>query len=226
MPTVRHAKPRNRYAGISDYQLAYLLDRELPEPTADDEWWELTEADCDDPAASWHGRSAGMLWRAHEQAFLSMWVADYPGYRPRCWWRYSAPRQPIGRWSGCWWDGKLPEPRRRLGGTGTPAWEGLAYVPMYDRGIPAIWITARHYALQAELRTTGRQSGCIRDGGFMRQYEALHAAPFDPADPPIYESQAVYLERHGLFLAGERRLLRKSDWEPEAAQLEEEEEEV
>jgi hypothetical protein len=37
----------------------------------------------------------------------------------------------------------------------------------------------------------------------------------DPDDPPAYESQAAYLERHDLFLPGERRRLRKADCEPE-----------
>jgi hypothetical protein len=217
MPTVRHAKPRSRYAELSEYQLAYLLNRDLPEPSDDDRWWELTEADCDDPGAGRHGRSASALWRANEATLLPVFVADHPGRRPSCWWRYSAPRQPAGRWPGWWWDGKLPEPRRRLGGIGTPAWEVLSYCPLYDRGIPALWVTAKDYAIQAELRATGRHNGCIRDGSFVREYEALTAVPFDPYDPPIYESEAAYLERHNLFLPGERRLLRKADWEPERA---------
>jgi hypothetical protein len=31
--------------------------------------------------------------------------------------------------------------------------------------------------------------------------------PFNPSDPPVYEAQASYLDRHGLFLRGERRRL-------------------
>jgi len=38
----------------------------------------------------------------------------------------------------------------------------------------------------------------------------------DPNDPPTFESQAAYLKRHGLLLAGEERRLRKVDWEAEA----------
>jgi hypothetical protein len=34
----------------------------------------------------------------------------------------------------------------------------------------------------------------------------------DPNDPPIFESQASFLKRHGLLLAGEER---RSDFEPE-----------
>jgi len=32
---------------------------------------------------------------------------------------------------------------------------------------------------------------------------------FDPNDPPIYESQAAFLERHGLLTAAERAYLKK-----------------
>jgi hypothetical protein len=43
----------------------------------------------------------------------------------------------------------------------------------------------------------------------------------DPNDPPILESEASYLERHGLLLPGERQRLRKTDFEPVAVTLEE-----
>ena len=40
-------------------------------------------------------------------------------------------------------------------------------------------------------------------------------AAIDPNDPPRFESQATYLRRLGLFLAGEERRLRKADFEAE-----------
>jgi hypothetical protein len=33
----------------------------------------------------------------------------------------------------------------------------------------------------------------------------------DPDDPPTFESQAAYLKRHGLFLAGEARRMKKAE---------------
>lgn len=42
-------------------------------------------------------------------------------------------------------------------------------------------------------------------------------APHDPAKPALFESQAAYLDRHGLFLPGERKRLKAADFEPEAA---------
>jgi hypothetical protein len=44
---------------------------------------------------------------------------------------------------------------------------------------------------------------------------AFKGVAIDPNDPPTFESQAAYLKRHGLFLAGEERRLKKSDFEPE-----------
>ena len=38
----------------------------------------------------------------------------------------------------------------------------------------------------------------------------------DRSDPPTFEAEATYLERLGLLLPGERRRLRKEDFEPES----------
>jgi hypothetical protein len=88
---------------------------------------------------------------------------------------------------------QYPELRRRLSGTGTPKYEVLADVPTFWCGVPAAWLKAH------DLRT----------------WPAIQAEAYDPDDPPVYEAQAVYLERHGLLLPGEKRLLRKADHEPE-----------
>jgi hypothetical protein len=200
MPTVRHAKPRGRFVELTDYQLAMLLDQELPEPTPEDQWWWIAQAGADQPTKAWHGLSLSMLWRVNEPTLLSMWIAENPGTRPSCWWDYSAPRAPAGsipRMSGTWLDGKLAEPRRRLGGKGTPKSEVLAVVPRFAYGVPVDWITA------ADLQTWPR----------------LTCTPLDPRDPPVFESEAAYLERHNLFSPGERRRLRKADWAPEAVGL-------
>jgi hypothetical protein len=41
------------------------------------------------------------------------------------------------------------------------------------------------------------------------------AERFDPDNPPRFESQASYLDRHALLLPSERRRLRREDFEPE-----------
>ena len=105
---------------------------------------------------------------------MAVWVQDHPGTRPSCWWRFSAPAH-----------------RERVGGTGDPAFEHLAYVPRYRLGIPVDWM----------------------DRWAAEYYEKGIA--FDPSEPPRFEAQATYLQRLGLLLPGERRRLTPADFEPE-----------
>jgi hypothetical protein len=69
-------------------------------------------------------RTAPTLWQEWSEEILADFVAERPGQRPWGWWKFSA-----------------PEPRRRLGGVGTPKHEVLAYSPTYAYGIPVYWIT-------------------------------------------------------------------------------------
>src|SRR5260370_4949272 len=43
--------------------------------------------------------------------------------------------------------------------------------------------------------------------------------PIDPANPPLFESQATFLDRHGLLLPGERKRLTDADFAPETVEL-------
>jgi hypothetical protein len=45
--------------------------------------------------------------------------------------------------------------------------------------------------------------------------ETFKGIAIDPDDPPTFESEAGYLQRHGLLLPGEKHLLKRSDFEPE-----------
>jgi hypothetical protein len=117
------------------------------------------------------------LWNLHQDVILAEHVKTSPGTRPALWWKYTAPRLPIGTFPGCYYDGQLPEPRKRVGGTGTPAHEVRAVVPSFSYGIADVWVDID-----------------------------------DEDDLPTFESQAAYLKRHGLFLAGEEK---RSDFEEE-----------
>jgi hypothetical protein len=106
-----------------------------------------------------------------------------------------------GRRPTRWWIYDAPpagergciEMRKRLGGIGTPACEHLAFQPFQQElGIPSAWIS-------------------VDD---LRLFE-LSCAPVDLDDPPIFESQANYLQRHGLLLPGEAERLSEADFEPE-----------
>jgi hypothetical protein len=135
------------------------------------------------------GEALGRVWRAHKSEILPDFIRAHPGQRPWAWWRYDA-----------------PEPRRRLGGVGTPCHEVLAYEPEYDFGVPARWVTARmveHY----------------REGGF-------RGVAIDPRDPPRFESEPSYLRRHELLLTEEHARLTPTAFTPETVELDHEEEDI
>ena len=84
-----------------------------------------------------------------------------------------------------------PEPLAvSLGGTGTPAHEVLSYGPAYHCGIPSAWVSPEDVSWC---------TGTARDihGELINPQAADDPEPFlgvaiDPADPPMYESQAAY----------------------------------
>jgi hypothetical protein len=121
------------------------------------------------------------LWIEHRDVILTEHIKQYPGTRPALWWRYDAPRLPVATFPRSYYDGKLPEPRKRTGGTGSPAYEVRAVVPSFDYGIPDVWVG------------------------------------IDRNNPPIFESEATYLRRHGLLFAGEAK---RADFDPEAVSRE------
>lgn len=150
------------------------------------------------------------LWAANSEGIVSEHVANYKGTRPARWWQFESPRIPLGTYPDAWFDGKLPEPRQRLGGIGTPAFEVLAYKPRYSFGLPVDWITpwqVKWYGGTA-VDIRGNPIGSLVPTDFK-------GVAIDPNDPPIFESQAAFLKRHGLFLPGEERRLRKADFEAE-----------
>jgi hypothetical protein len=132
------------------------------------------------------------LWTANADRIVAEHVATYPGKRPHRWWQYDA-----------------PEPRRRLGGIGTPACEVLSYKPIYSFGLPAIFVTHWQVMYYSGLAVD------IHGAPIGDRYptDSFKGVAIDPNDPPTFESQATYLKRLGLLLAGEER---RSDFEPEA----------
>jgi len=149
---------------------------------SDEEWALLNDEPCN--IFLFLDEAAGAdLWAAHGDEVVASWASRHPGTRPRLWWQHSAPR-----WSapashaGKYYTPALPEPRQRLGGIGTPAHEVLSLVPHWPFGVPTSWITP----WQAEYYGPN-----------------FKGVPIDPIDPPVYESQAAYLQRHGLLLDGE-----------------------
>jgi hypothetical protein len=96
-----------------------------------------------------------------------------------------------------WWQYDAPELERvRLTGTGDD-YSVLGGAQSYSFGVPDYW-------LDRDLVEYYRRTGRFPHDGI------------DPDDPPTFESQATYLERHALFVPGERRRLTAAHFEPEA----------
>ncbi len=206
MGTKRRYRGRHRRTEIHPDMIAILSDRE-----PDNRFWHFSTDD--ELLVAW-GEVGGEI--------LDAWIADSPGTRPSFWWRFDAPRQSTGNFPGCCYDGRLPEPRRRVGGTGTPNFEVLSYGPSYSYGIPDGWVSKwdADYYNGRSRDNDGRRIGTdYAEGNFA-------GVPIDPSDPPAFESQASYLDRHGLFLPGEKKRLRKCDWQPEFIMPQEEDDET
>jgi hypothetical protein len=165
-------------------------------------------AEVTDEHEAWlHGRDTGCglipygppdelaaLWATQSERILAEHVTVYPGHRPARWWRYEA-----------------REPRQRLGGIGTPAADVLAHAPSYYYGLPAVWVSAWEVKYYSGI-AVDVHGNPIGDRIPNNDFKGV---AIDPNDPPKFESQAAYLLRHGLFLTGEERRLKKADFEPE-----------
>jgi hypothetical protein len=95
-----------------------------------------------------------------------------------------------GRRPRWWWKENAPEPRQRLGGVGMPWEQAARRSPVaLERGVPTHW---------------------LYEGG------AWDGVPIDPANPPLYESEAAYLRRHHLLTREELQQLTEADFAPVA----------
>ncbi len=126
------------------------------------------------------------LWRQYGDDFLQKFIEKNPGKRPLGWWHWDA-----------------PEPRQRIGGIGTLASDVLAFLPSFSYGIPTRWVTSWEAAYyNGRLKDIHGKviPSEYKDGDFT-------GVAVDPDDPPLYESQAVYLDRHGLLTPAEKKYL-------------------
>ena len=83
MPTKRTRRAHHRRAAVSPTAWAFLNDQPMPE---DHDEWEEFALDYN------HNDEAAKLWEVHGDEVTAAWVRERPGTRPRCWWRFSAPR--------------------------------------------------------------------------------------------------------------------------------------
>lgn len=202
MTTTKRRKTRGRKSSkTSPITWRYFMHGKQPESSmTDDERWEeaMLLGDRRGPET---GMTAGELWNKQKPAIMRTWLRQHSGRRPFAWWRFDA-----------------PEPRRRLGGTGTPWHECLAAIqmPMYERGLPVNWLSgfqAQYYRGEA-VNIHGEPVGRSRHDGTPRKPDDFKGVAPDPTDPPLFESEAAYLDRLGLLTDEERDKLTPADFEP------------
>ena len=212
-----------RRAQITDLTWRYLNDDIGSEDElTESERFELFILDCDLYNAE-SGYSTFDLWSKYKDEIINKWIKKKPGTRPHLWWQFDAPKisEKTFTWfkyhgSGQHLIGKQYEPRKRLGGVGTPAHEVLC-VGSFDLGIPTMWVsqwnTDYYNGRAVDIHGKVIDSG-FKEGDFI-------GVPIDPNDLPFFESQASYLKRHTLHLPGERKHLTKKDFEPEVVNINE-----
>lgn len=215
MPTTRRRRVRQRVAPVAQAVIELLRTGELP-TGGHAGWWEAFEKHGSHDHAR-HGGEDRLRtdWLAMRDDLLAAWIREAPGTRPWAWWEFDAPRwQPPYpprcdqmEWALC----RMPEPRRRLGGIGDPAFECLNIWPHFDAGIPTQFVSESDEALY-----NGR-SRDIHGDPIDTKYHEGHFAGRAPRadDPPRFESQAAYLKRHGCLAPAERKRLTAAAFEPE-----------
>lgn len=150
-------------------------------------------------------RNVRAVWDSIGEELLADWLRNHPCSRPWAWWEYAA-----------------PEPRRRLGGIGDTFTDRQMSECAF--GIPmGGWVTAwdvEYYNGRAkDIYGQPLERGPwynYQDGDFTR-------VAIDQADPPRYESEAVYLQRRLFLTAAEHKHLATHPelLEPEAVRLDE-----
>jgi hypothetical protein len=122
------------------------------------------------------------LWEKYHDDFLPEFIRNHPGRRPLPWWQWVAPREPVSTWDEEQFNSAQ---RLRLGGTGTPLHEISCIWGGFVKGIPGDWVSE-------DYKKAGFD-GVVLDGD----------------DPPLYESEATYLLRHGLLSSQEKKFLQR-----------------
>lgn len=211
---VKRRKAKVRIQGFPDWQIRFMETGTVPADSPDINEYEVIEwkyhraTPKHDPVQD--------AWLKVGEKITAAWINRHPGTRPYCWFEFTGPREPIGTRIGWHNDGKLSAPRLRLGGVGTPANEVLAFNHSYRFEIPTEWVTQR----QADTyngRTRDIHGNRIEKwkGGFYEEGDFKGVA-IDPSDPPVFESQAAYLDRHKLLTDDERECLPADAFEPVA----------
>jgi hypothetical protein len=141
-------------------------------------------------------RKPGLGWAevyfTREEALKTLWSENRKHLVKQ--WRKAHPgKRPFG-----WWKYEAPEPRDRVRGIGAELHKCTPIGQVYEFGIPTMFLDDFHTEIVE------------RCGKTLADYEF-----YDDNNPPAYEAQATYLERHGLLTPDEKRRLKPKDFEPE-----------
>jgi len=193
MPTKRTPIGRGMVPQISPAILSHLSESLWPMPE-----------DGDSEVENWKWMNEEERKRIIGECkdfILTEWVKKKPGSRPAWWWLHYAPEKS----------------RLRLGGIGDPEHEFLSTAEAYDYGIPRSfvqqWSVEYYNGRRRDIHGNLIENG-HKDGDFKGR-------AIDPKDPPRYESEAAYLERHGLLIEAEKDRLAPEDFEPDVLEMEE-----
>jgi len=195
MPTKRTRRAHNRMPEISPALLSHISEGLWPMPEGGER--ELT---------SWkflmNAEEKQEIFSQVRDFILENWIQQRPGTRPNFWWKSDAPEKM----------------RRRLGGVGDDKHDYLAYVESYTLGIPS------HFVSKFDEEYYNGRALDIHGNKITDEYEDgdFKGRGVDPNDPPVYESQAAYLKRHGLLTPEEAKKLKPADFEPEIVEVVEE----
>jgi hypothetical protein len=173
MPTNRRFRKSQNREKLTECQWAYLLD-DVERAKRLDAWETFMVEDSRDNYSALRP-----LWTEYREQVLKVWIAESPGTRPSAWWKFDAPRIAQGTWPGCFWDGKLPEPRLKLSGSGIPSWDaGWAILPHFELGIATSWV----HVLEDDPPVFESQASYLKRTGLLTASEqkSLPAIAFEP----------------------------------------------
>jgi hypothetical protein len=229
MSNVRKPRARKRATDIDELSWAFINDRVADGDDVSEygagtfDLWELTyncELGSQRPVTL-------ELWQAYGTVVLQRWALEKPGTRPSLWWQFDAPRGDFRSYGNNY---NLPgderrwaEPRRRLGGIGTPRHEVLSVSASFAFGIPTSWVS--RFEVDYYRGLIEHPDDRVRGGRREPIDRDFPGLPIDPLDPPRYEAEAAYLKRHALFMDGEAKRLRPRDFWAEKVMPEEDGEE-
>lgn len=163
MPTNRKRTSRGRRGSPIDANDWAFLNDETPENS-------FTQFK---PNGYWRG-----LWAEYGDQITQRWAQMHPGTRPEHWWKFSAPRLPVeehGEWADWYLACDLIQSRKKLSGSGVPAFTVMNVAPHWELGIPTwmeevddndppVWESELEYLKRHGLLLPGEASQAKRQG--------------------------------------------------------------